>query len=171
MSEVTRFSMTRTQRLRKALERAAQLPQDEDPYDFPMETTEGWFKSPGNPEVVVDATEVLRVKPGFRLVAYQYRAGGNGNAVVWALPIDAPFPEVDQCERLEGRDFDGIAEDLACEARIIKTLEIEIRELDGRAAGLLGRLQRFEVSHGRPPLGAWSPSQASCIRLALDLFR
>jgi len=38
---------------------------------------------------------------------------------------------------LDGCDFSEIAEDFAAEARVIKALEAEIRELDTRAAGLL----------------------------------
>jgi transposase len=41
---------------------------------------------------------------------------------------------------LDGCDFEEIAEDLACEARIIRTLEAEIADLDARAAGLLAEV-------------------------------
>jgi transposase len=41
---------------------------------------------------------------------------------------------------LEGCDFDEIQEDLACEARVIKMLESEVKELDAKAAGLLGEI-------------------------------
>lgn len=57
-------------------------------------------QSPGDPEEIVKATDVLTLRAGLRFVAYQYRAGGNGNGIVWALPVDAPFPEPDECERL-----------------------------------------------------------------------
>lgn len=98
---IERFSMTRTQTLRRALERAAELPQERDPYDYPLESPSGWSRSSGDPEAIVDATKVLRVKPRYKLVAYQYRAGGNGNGVVWALPanVDPPPPEL--CETLD----------------------------------------------------------------------
>jgi hypothetical protein len=36
------------------------------------------------------------------LRAYQYRAGGNGNGFVWAVPEGAPFPKPEACPRLEG---------------------------------------------------------------------
>ncbi len=51
--------------------------------------------------LIVDSYKSLSVKPGFVLRAYQYRAGGNGNGVVWALPVDAPFPEPSDCEPME----------------------------------------------------------------------
>lgn len=54
---------------------------------------------------------------------------------------------------LEGCDFDEIAEDLACEARIIKTLESEIRELDARAAGLLGEIDPQGLFMSMPGFG------------------
>ena len=93
--------MTRTQKLRKALERAAELPQERDPYDYPLENPAGWSRSAGDPTAIVDATEILGVRPGYKFVAYQYRAGGNGNGIVWALPDSAPFPEPYECEVLE----------------------------------------------------------------------
>lgn len=54
---------------------------------------------------------------------------------------------------LEGCDFDEIAEDLACEARIIKTLEQEIRELDARAAGLLADIDPQGLFMSMPGFG------------------
>jgi transposase len=54
---------------------------------------------------------------------------------------------------LEGCDFDEIAEDLACEARVIKVLEAEIRELDARAAGLLGEIDPQGLFMSMPGFG------------------
>lgn len=54
---------------------------------------------------------------------------------------------------LEGCDFDEIAEDLACEARIIKVLETEIRELDARAAGLLADIDPQGLFRSMPGFG------------------
>ena len=96
-----RFSMTKTQKLRTTLEHAAELPQEADPYDYPLETAAGWSRSAGDPSVIVDATEILGVQPGYKLVAYRYRAGGNGNGVVWALPENADAPPPELCETLE----------------------------------------------------------------------
>lgn len=64
---------------------------------------EGWSKSPVDPMATLGPFKPLRVKNGFILRAYQYYAGGNGNGVVWAMPADAPFPEPDECPRIEGR--------------------------------------------------------------------
>lgn len=54
---------------------------------------------------------------------------------------------------LDGCDFDEIAEDLACEARIIKVLETEIRELDARAAGLLADIDPKRLFMSMPGFG------------------
>jgi len=42
----------------------------------------------------------LRMKSGFVLRAYQYRSGGNGNGVIWAMPIDAPFLQPSKVPKL-----------------------------------------------------------------------
>ncbi len=44
--------------------------------------------------------EMLRIAPGFTLRAYQYSEGGDGNGFVSAMPAKAPFPEPDECERV-----------------------------------------------------------------------
>ncbi|MGI8407332.1 MAG: IS110 family transposase [Actinomycetota bacterium] len=54
---------------------------------------------------------------------------------------------------LEGCDFDEIAEDLACETRIIKVLEAEIRELDARAVGLLADIDPQGLFMSMPGFG------------------
>jgi transposase len=54
---------------------------------------------------------------------------------------------------LEGCDFDEIAEDLACETRIIKVLESEIRELDARAVGLLADIDPQGLFMSMPGFG------------------
>lgn len=93
--------MTRTQGLRRRLSKAAHFPHDSDPFNYPIDLMSGWFRSPGDPEAIVQATEALQVKPAYKLVAYQYRAGGNGNGVVWALPREADFPPPEECETLD----------------------------------------------------------------------
>jgi hypothetical protein len=54
---------------------------------------DGWFKSHENPENIVMGFSHLRIMRGYKLRAYQYRAGGNGNGVVWAIPIDKTLPD------------------------------------------------------------------------------
>ena len=54
---------------------------------------EGWSISPVDPAAMVSAMPALRMKPGYVLRAYQYRADRDGNGVVWALPTGARFPK------------------------------------------------------------------------------
>ncbi len=59
---------------------------------------EGWRKSPVDPMVVLAAFPVLHLSPGLILRAYHFHDGcGNGNAAVYAVPIDVPFPEPGDC--------------------------------------------------------------------------
>lgn len=64
-------------------------------YDF------GWSKSTGNPEDIVKGFSHLRLKEGYKLRAYQYSEGGNGNGIVWAIPSDKELPETETCMVLE----------------------------------------------------------------------
>lgn len=51
--------------------------------------------------------DVLKIFPGIQIIkgfvlrAYVFRNGLNGMGVVWAMPEDSPFPEPDECERLD----------------------------------------------------------------------
>jgi len=91
MSHVTIFEVQPVRRLRRAAAAVAAAPAD---------GPEGWTKSPVDPMGLIAIFPALRVRPGYVLRAYQYRAGGNGNGVVWALPVEAAFPEPDECSRL-----------------------------------------------------------------------
>jgi hypothetical protein len=51
---------------------------------------EGWSISDVNPANVVRCFPPLSLKPGLELHAYQYRAAGNGNGVIWAVPDGTP---------------------------------------------------------------------------------
>lgn len=63
---------------------------------------QGWSKSPADPEDLLACFPRLKLKPGYKLVSYQFMEGGNGNGFVWALPAEAAFPEPEQCETVEG---------------------------------------------------------------------
>ena len=67
----------------------------------PENTPEGWSKSRVNPTKLVDSFNPLRVRKDFVLRAYVFREEGNGNGVVWALPLNAEFPEPKDCPTLE----------------------------------------------------------------------
>jgi hypothetical protein len=55
-----------------------------------------------DPTTVLVPFTSLRLRAGFILRAYQFKAGGNGNAVVWAVPVDVEFPDPGLCPRLQG---------------------------------------------------------------------
>jgi hypothetical protein len=62
----------------------------------------GWSKSTIDPMGVVHAFDALRLRIGFTIRAYQYYFGGNGNAVVWAMPAGSDFPEPQDCSLRAG---------------------------------------------------------------------
>ena len=45
--------------------------------------------------------DTLWLKAGFALHAYEYRAGSNGNGIIWAVPADARLVAPGECPRLE----------------------------------------------------------------------
>ena len=90
---ITQFQVKKIERLRKRAEKAAELPGD---------VPSGWSKSKVDPMSVLAVFKPLRIKEGFVLRAYQFREGGNGNGFVWAVPVDADFPDSEECPRLEG---------------------------------------------------------------------
>ncbi len=67
------------------------------------ETPEGWSKSRSDPMRLLAVFKGLTIKPRFTLRAYQFREGGNGNGIVWAVPKDTPFLEPEGCLRIEGQ--------------------------------------------------------------------
>jgi hypothetical protein len=91
MTSVTIAANT-ANRLRRRAQRAAVLPEA---------GPDGWSVSPVSPMGLVAVFDTLRLKPGMTLHAYQYRAGDNGNGVVWAMPEHVPLPPPDACPRIE----------------------------------------------------------------------
>ena len=75
---------------------------DESPF-----ASGGWSKSLTDPMDLLGVFASLHIKDGFVLRAYQFRAGGNGNAVVWAMPKDAEFPDPSECPRLADSFLDA----------------------------------------------------------------
>ena len=61
---------------------------------------EGWSKSRVDLTRLFDIFKTLQLKPEFVLRGYEFRASGNGNGVVWAMPANAEFPEPEECQIL-----------------------------------------------------------------------
>ena len=97
----TSFSIARVNRLRRAAERARTLPNEHpDPGRDPG-LSGRWFMSGCDPHELVGVFSALRLHDGFALHAYEFRSGGNGNGIIWALPAGAPLLAPDDCPRLE----------------------------------------------------------------------
>lgn len=92
------FTAAEIRRLRDQADELSRVPED---------TPNGWSKSRLEPGKVVDVFRPLHLREGIALRAYQYMHDGNGNAVVWAMPADAEFPEPQDCPRLENHLFNA----------------------------------------------------------------
>lgn len=90
MSETTTFTL---KQMRRRIGKTVPDP-DEDEFEA---IAEGWSRSPRDPTGVLARFRSLKLRPGYVLRAYQFREGGNGNAIVWAMPHDTPFPEPEFC--------------------------------------------------------------------------
>ncbi|MDE2754217.1 MAG: hypothetical protein OXI83_16720, partial [Gemmatimonadota bacterium] len=96
------FSIARVNRLRRAAERARTLP-DGRPVGLESGLSGRWFTSRYDPNELVGVFATLRLREGFALHAYEYRSGGNGNGIIWAVPAGAPLLAPDDCPRLKDR--------------------------------------------------------------------
>jgi hypothetical protein len=86
------FSAAKIRKLRETAVAAVQVPQ---------ETAEGWSKSSIDPAKLLTPFAPLHLRKGYSLRAYQFKEDGNGNAVVWAMPANADFPDPKDCPTLE----------------------------------------------------------------------
>jgi hypothetical protein len=80
---------------------------DSDPVEEINEFDFGWFKSSGNPESIVRGFSHLHIKSGYKLRAYQYSDGGNGNGIVYAIPADKDLPEPRDSEQIDDQFLSG----------------------------------------------------------------
>lgn len=85
------FSAEKIKQLRTQLAKLTEMPEN---------TPEGWSKSRVNPNKLLDVFKPLSIRKGFVLRAYVFRERGNGNGVVWAMPVHADFPEPKDCPTL-----------------------------------------------------------------------
>ncbi|WP_224773325.1 hypothetical protein [Metabacillus idriensis] len=75
----------------------------------------GWTISRDNPERVIQSFSQLNIRKGFKLRAYQYSAGGNGNSVVWAIPHERELPPPEECMYSDEQSMEHPKPDFACE--------------------------------------------------------
>ena len=87
------FSIARVDRLRRAAERARDLsdaPREPlDPRDLSRQGDGAWFASAYDANDLIRVFDTLRLKAGFALHAYVYCAGGDGNGIIWGVPVEA----------------------------------------------------------------------------------
>jgi len=81
--------------IKAALEHARSLS------EVPEPANNGWSKCTVDPSRMLTAFPPLSLQDGFQLRAYQYFENGNGNAVVYAMPEGAPFPDPENCPRVQ----------------------------------------------------------------------
>jgi len=93
MPNIKTFAAADVQRLRELAAEAARIGEA---------GPDGWSKSDCDPMVILAAFPSLRMKPGYVLRAYQFRSGGNGNGVVWAMHENSVFPQPDDCPKIAG---------------------------------------------------------------------
>jgi hypothetical protein len=103
MSDTTTFPIRKVNALRLWGVRASRVS---------MEGPDGWTQSDVDLMRLVRIYDSLRVKEGYTLRAYQFRTAGDGTAVVWAMPIEAEFPEPDAAnwEDCESNALDWLKE-------------------------------------------------------------
>ena len=92
-SSKTIFPIDQIQKLRGNAEKACKA-DDRCP--------EGWSKSSIDPMELLSVFSSLWLKNGLILRAYQFREGGNGNGIVWAMPEECGFPEPGSCPKSKG---------------------------------------------------------------------
>ena len=93
-TNATTFPASKVKQVREQAQKAIDLGQP---------THKGWAKSGANPMKLLPAFGPLRIKEGFVLRAYQFCEGGNGNGIVWAMPVNAEFPEPGDCPKVKVR--------------------------------------------------------------------
>ena len=91
------FSITRVNRLRRSARKTTEALDEQHSGPWP----ERWFASAFDANVLIAVFDTLRLKAGFALHAYQFRADHGGNGIIWAVPADSPQVPPDECCRLD----------------------------------------------------------------------
>ena len=80
---------------------AEEIKQLREHIGLPRRRPRGWSKSKVEPAKILKVFSSLRLKKGYVLRAYQFKSGSSGNAVVWAMPEESPFPSPKECQKLK----------------------------------------------------------------------
>jgi len=88
MRNVSHFSLAYINRLIRRAGNAARLGED---------GRDGWQTAKVDFERIVSIFDHLRIRTRYVLCAYTFREGDNGNGFVYAMPVDVPFPEPEEC--------------------------------------------------------------------------
>ena len=97
----TSFSIAWVNRLRRAAERARTPPDERPGLGLERSLSGRWFTSGCDLNGLVGVFATLRLREGFALHGYEFRSGGNGNGIIWAVPAGTPLLAPDDCPRLE----------------------------------------------------------------------
>ena len=95
------FSIRRVNRLRRAAERARAVAAEHPDLPPIGSLSDGWSASTYKSNELLRVFDTLRLKAGFTLQAYEFRAGIDGNGIIWSVPADAPLVAPDDCPRVE----------------------------------------------------------------------
>ena len=167
MKSVTNFSIEEIQQFRQRVEEVSRVPR---------KGPEGWSKSKVDPMKILSLFSTIHLKKGFVLHAYQFRSGGNGNGVVWAMPKGLGFPPPQKCQKLEDRflkppkpqgALDNIMEAIEGDGtpKSYILASIFTREIAEFGAVWHGCSWSIHVILGSDP---WNSSQNSTLRNSLD---
>jgi len=150
---VSTFAVATLEELRERATKATKSPKDADAdYRVSTETPPRWTKSSVDPGRLFDVFQPLHLKKGVVLRAYQWTTLIGSNGVVWALPIDAEYPEPDKClqvQQIAGIEF-TVPKPPAALDSIMGQVEGDGAAWSYMAASLLGRqIQEFGADwHG-----------------------
>ncbi len=85
MSETKVFQMEQIEEIRTRAENARRLEIES--------VEEGWSRSQVDPGLLLETFPSLKLKSGYELGAYQFRLGGNGHGLVFAVPQGLVLPD------------------------------------------------------------------------------
>ncbi len=82
------FPLAKIESLRKAGQQVREMREE-----MLQRIPPGWSKCMLDPMKLLPHFKTLKLKSGYVLRAYQFQEEGNGNGVVWAIPVGTAFPD------------------------------------------------------------------------------